>query len=129
MRKSLLIIVLFILSLRGFTQDLPGEILDAVSSGNAATLSKYFNSSLELTILDKEGVYSRTQAEMIVKDFFAQNIPKEFKILHQGGKETSKYAIGSLLSGSNNFRVTIFYKTEASGIFIHQFRIENEYVE
>jgi hypothetical protein len=125
---SLAIIALFT-ALRSFSIDLPMEIVNAISSGNAVSLSRYFNTSVEMTVLEQEGVYSKTQAEMIVKDFFTQNTPKQFKILHQGGKESSKYAIGSLTSETKTFRITLFFKTEGTQFLIHQFRIEAEYVE
>jgi hypothetical protein len=129
MKKNLIVIAALFLSIAAYSGDLPGDIINAISAGNATALSKYFNNTVELTLLDNEGVYSKTQAEMILKDFFAQNPPKQFKILHQGGKESSKYAIGSLNSNSKTYRITLFFKSEGEQVLIHQFRIENEYVE
>jgi hypothetical protein len=129
MKRNILVILSLFVSFAAYSGELPTEIVNAINSGNATLLAKYFNTTVELTLLDKEGVYSKTQAEMIVKDFFTQNPPKQFKILHQGGKESSKYTIGSLNSESKTFRITLFYKSEGTQVVILQFRIENEYVE
>jgi hypothetical protein len=129
MKKLIVCIITVLLSLAAFSGDLPAELTNAIGSGNATIISTYFNTTLEITILEKEGVYSKTQAEMIVKDFFVQHPPKQFSLLHQGGKESSKFAIGNLVSGSQTFRVTIIFKTDGTELIINQFRIEYEYVE
>ena len=35
-----------------------------------------FNNNVDLTIFNQEEVYSKAQAEMVLKDFFQQNAPK-----------------------------------------------------
>ncbi|MBN2523546.1 MAG: DUF4783 domain-containing protein [Bacteroidales bacterium] len=130
LKKSLfLILCLIIISQRAFSGDIPGGIIASFASGDASKLSQYFNQTIELTFFEKEEIYSKTQAEIILRDFFAKNPPKQFKILHEGGKESSKYAIGRYTSTSKAYRITFLLKTINSKIFIHQLRIENEYAE
>lgn len=105
--------------------DIPSDIVNAFKAGNASTIASYFNSTIEFTIYNKEEIYSKTQAERILKDFFTHNPPSQFTLLHQGGKESSKYAIGSLVAGSKNYRVTFLLKSMNSKVFIHQLRIED----
>lgn len=121
------IAILFSISVKG--GDVPSDIVNAFKTGDASAIASYFNSTIELTIYNKEEIYSKTQAERILKDFFINNPPTQFSIIHQGGKETSRYAIGSLVSGSKNFRVTFLLKSTNSKIFIHQLRIESTNVE
>jgi hypothetical protein len=126
------IIILFILllgTMRSFSTEIPGEIVSAFKSGNATQLAKYFNQTIELTLFEKEEIYSKTQAEIILRDFFSNNPPNQFQIIHQGGKETSKFAIGSLVSGTNKYRITLLLKTVNTGVLIYQLRIEYEHVE
>ena len=40
---------------------------------------------------------------MILRDFFSKHKCSQFKIIHQGGKENSKYAIGNLVMRKRNF--------------------------
>ncbi|MBQ2352643.1 MAG: DUF4783 domain-containing protein, partial [Bacteroidales bacterium] len=65
---------------------IPPKVFDAMRVGNSTELSKYFNNSVEVAILETESVYSRQQAEQVVKNFFEKNSPKNFTLLHQGGK-------------------------------------------
>ncbi|MFW5803850.1 MAG: DUF4783 domain-containing protein [bacterium] len=101
----------------------PDRIQTAIKQGNAAELASFFNSSIELVILDDEHIYSKSQAEQILKDFFRKYPPESFIIIHEGGKEVSQYAIGKLKSSSNTFRITIFLSKNS---MIHQMRIEKD---
>jgi hypothetical protein len=122
-------VILIFLSFTVLSEDIPAKLLTAFSTGNASLLAQSFNNTIELTLFDKEEIYSKTQAEMILRDFFSKHVPTQFKIIHQGGKENSKYAIGNLVCGGESFRVTFLLKTEGNTTFIHQLRIENDYVE
>ena len=51
-------------------QRIPAGISIAIKAGNAAELSKYMNSTVELLLLDKEDFYKKNVAEAILKDFF-----------------------------------------------------------
>ncbi|MDD2634160.1 MAG: DUF4783 domain-containing protein [Bacteroidales bacterium] len=107
--------------------DIPPKIFDAMKVGNAVELSKHFNSSVELVILDKEDVYSKQQAEQILKGFFDKNKSKSFSLLHQGGKEGAQYAIGNLITANGKtYRVYFLVKESAGKPLIHQMRIEEE---
>jgi hypothetical protein len=129
MKKYIIITSLLFYSISVFPEDIPAQVINAFSTGNASLLSQNFNNTIELTLFDKEEIYSKTQAEMILRDFFSKHKPSQFKIIHQGGKENSKYAIGNLICGSESFRITFLLKSEGSVLFIHQLRIEKDYVE
>lgn len=120
-------IVLF--SFTNSASEIPSQIVSSLSTGNSTELAQYFNNNIELTLFEKESIYSKTQAEMILRDFFSKHKPTQFKVLHQGGKENSKYAIGDLVCGSESYRVTILIKTEEDKSLIHQLRIENDTME
>src|ERR1051325_2245072 len=101
MKKSLKLslLLLFISASLYAAFDIFDTISSAIRSGDAKQLSHYFNNSVDLTILNQEEVYSKAQAEQIIKDFFSKNTPKSFSIIHNGlSKEGSKYAIGNMLT-------------------------------
>jgi hypothetical protein len=106
--------------------DIPVKIFDSMKVGNAAELAKHFNSSVELVILDKEEIYSRQQAEQVLQKFFSQNKVTEFNVLHQGGRDGAKYAIGNLETQTKSFRVYFLVKDSGGKPLIHQMRIEEE---
>ena len=130
MKKALFITLLFFsFQSFSFAGDIPDKIISAFATGNSSQLSEFFNNSIELTLLEKEDIYSKTQAEMILRDFFAKHPPSKFTIIHKGGKDNSRYAIGDLVSGANTYRITFLLKMDGDKVFIHQLRIENDNVE
>lgn len=107
--------------------DIISDIAAAIKSGNAANVSKYFNTTIDLTVPAGEGTYSKTQAEQILKDFFTKNPPKSFTINHQGASnDGSLFAIGTYISGSTSYRSYFLLKKIASGYCIHQLEFEED---
>jgi hypothetical protein len=105
---------------------IPGGIAIAIKAGNAAELSKYMNSTIELLLLDKEDFYKKNVAETILKDFFAEYQTKDFTIRHQGAKNDAQYAIGNLKTEKGDFRVYFLLKKVDQELLIHQIRIESD---
>jgi len=60
------------------------DVVNAIKSGNAASVSKYFDNTVEITVNGKSSNYSKTQGEVVLRDFFANNAVKSFTVLHQG---------------------------------------------
>lgn len=108
------------------TDKLPEDIVLSFEAGNAAELAKHFHTNVELIILDEEDVYSRSQAEQIIRKFFSEHKPSAFKVIFEGGKENSRYAIGSLDTSRATYRVYIYVKKQDNTLLIHQLRIEEE---
>lgn len=123
-----IIIFTFIFNLGSFSyeQEIPRDISIAFKVGHAEELARYFNNTIELVILDKEDVYSKVQAQQILDEFFTEHFPKSFEIIHQGGKEESKFAIGKLVTFNGTYRVYFLLKLKNDQPFIHQLRIETE---
>jgi hypothetical protein len=103
---------------------IPAGISIAIKSGNAAELSKYMNSTVELLLLEKEDFYKKVVAETILKDFFNQYHTKDFVIRHQGARNDAQYAIGNLETEKGSFRVYILLKKVDQELLIHIIRIE-----
>ena len=99
------IVSLFLFSFSYQQSNLPDELFNAIRAGNAKELSNFFNSNIELNILEREGVYSKLQAEQIIKEFFRKNVPNRFVKNHEGGKDGSKYGIGTLNASTGQYRV------------------------
>jgi hypothetical protein len=105
---------------------IPEGIPIAIKAGNAAELSKYMNSTIELLLLDKEDFYKKNVAETILKDFFTEYQTKDFTIRHQGSKNDAQYAIGNLKTEKGDFRVYFLLKKVDQELLIHQIRIETD---
>lgn len=102
------------------------QVVVSVQKGDALDLSSKFSEQVELVLPDKTGVYSRSQAEMILKSFYSTNAPTSFKIMHKGQKEMSSFLIGSYDSKGKMFRMTFLTKESAGKTIIHQLRIEKQ---
>jgi hypothetical protein len=130
MKKVILIMSMFVgLGLTtALAFDVYDDIGNAIKAGNSAAISEYFGSTIDLTILAKEDVYSKTQAQLILKDFFSKNTPKSFSILHKGtSKDGATYAIGSMLTNQGgSFRTYVYIKQIAGKNIIQEFRIEKQ---
>ncbi len=130
--KSLSIIPVIFIAMCSITvtaQDeakIPGGISIAIKAGNAAELSKYMNSTIELLLLDKEDFYKKNVAETILKDFFNEYQTRDFNIRHQGAKNDAQYAIGNLKTAKGDFRVYFLLKKVGQELLIYQIRIESD---
>jgi len=103
---------------------IPGGISISIKAGNAAELSKYMNSTIELLLLDKEDFYKKNVAETILNDFFKEYKTVDFTVLHQGAKNDAQCAIGNLKTEKGTFRVYFLLKKVGEELLIHQIRIE-----
>lgn len=124
--KSLMIAVLFVLMTIPLIAQIPDEVVVSLKTGNASTLSNYFNENIEMVVLKHDDVYSKAQAQQILSSFFSQNKAQEFSIIHTGGKEGAHYAIGNLTTNNGVFRVSVFMKSAGNKAYIHQLRIEKQ---
>lgn len=124
-KAILLFFGMFVAVSQSFSQ-IPGEIVLSIQNGNVEMLSDYFNQNVELVVQSHDDVFSKAQAKQIVSEFFKANKPKQFTIIHQGGKDGARYAIGSLIASTGTFRVYFLLKNKDTNSYIHQLRIEKQ---
>lgn len=131
-KNSLRLVVLMIPSFlwMGFIS-IPGpeetatQVASAIQAGNAAEISKYFNSMVDLTLPGYDDSYSKAQAGQIMKEFFSQNPVKSFKITRQGSSpDGSQYSIGSLDTGKKVFRVYFLIKSVNGQNLLQQLQVQ-----
>ncbi|MDR2036860.1 MAG: DUF4783 domain-containing protein [Bacteroidales bacterium] len=110
-----------------FTQTqnkLPADIVRALETGNSKEISKHFYSSVELILTQSSGVYGKSQAEKILKNFFDTNGPNfKYKDKHGNGSkdDSQRNYIGDLTNDNGiRYRISIYMKNNQ----IHQLRLE-----
>ena len=101
------------------------DVLNAVKSGNAAQIARFFDNTVEITMPDKSNNYSKSQAELVLKDFFSNNPVKSFEIIHKGENNGSQYCIGTMATKNGSFRTTIFMKQKGDKQLLQEIRFEN----
>ncbi len=106
------------------------QVVSALKSGNSKELAKTFIPNLDLTVKGAGDVYSKAQAEQILRKFFDEHPPVDMVIEHSGvSKFGDKYFIGILRSKNGYFRVTFFLKKTEDTFQVKQLRIENSKAE
>lgn len=125
--KNVFFTILLGLMVQVASAQIGDKVSASLKTGNSKELAKYLSANVELTIISKEGVYSKAQAEVILKDFFMSHLAKDFTVMHQGGeKSQSQYTIGTLKTDKQAFRVFYLIKTEKGKEVVSQLRIENQ---
>ena len=101
--------------------DIVNDVKDAIKAGSSKELAQYLNSSIDITIDGDMGNYSRTQGEYMLRDFFKENPPSSFTIVHQGASTGGlPYAIGQYLSNEKTFRVWMRIKDNGDKYLVHE---------
>jgi hypothetical protein len=74
------------------------DIISGIKAGNASSVSKYFDNTVEISLAGKSNNYSKSQGEAVLRDFFANNTVKSFSVVHQGDAGGSQFLIGTLIT-------------------------------
>lgn len=129
MKKLVLMPLLFMLylPLSVFADDDIGIVAALFKQSNAAKLSGHFAANVDISILKKDNVYSRAQAEMVMKGFFADNKIREVKVLHKvNTSNTYKFGVLLLSTDKGNYRVSVTLNNVKGTMLIIELRIEAE---
>jgi hypothetical protein len=128
MKTCRIFLLLLLVSSAVKALDIYDDVANAIRSGDSKQIALYFSNNVDLTILNQEDVYSKAQAELIVKDFLSKNSPKTFSILHKGSsKEGTLYAIGNLATANGKmFRVSFFVKMSSGRYLLQELRFETQ---
>lgn len=122
--KKFLLAALIVTAFSSFTYISFTEIISAIKSGNAAEVAKYFDNTIEITLPEKSNSYSKSQAHLVLRDFFYQNPVKNFEVIHQSENAGSEYCIGNLTTSNGVFRTTIYMKQVGAKQLIQELRFE-----
>jgi hypothetical protein len=121
---SLLVASALILSSFGQSNTSIDEVIGALRSGNANEVSRYFDDNVEVTLPVKSDSYSKAQAQLILKDFFANNDVRGFELKHKGDSPGGHYCIGTLQTKSGNFRAHVFMKSKGNKELVKELRFQ-----
>jgi hypothetical protein len=110
-----------------FQADLINEVAQNFKTGNSNEIAKSFNTSVELGISDESDVYSKAQAQQILRDFFSKHVPLSSSVIHVINTNPN-YQIGilGLSTKAGKFRVTATFKKTSGSFFMTELRIDPE---
>jgi hypothetical protein len=126
MNRLLVLLLTLVITLGLQAQDVTRDkVVQAMRTGNATELAAQFIPNIDLTVKETSEVYSRSQAEQIIRKFFNDHPPVDLVIEHSGvSKFGDKYFIGILRTRNGYFRVTFFLKKTGEVMQVKQLRIE-----
>ena len=126
MKKTLLFLSAFSIAIFALAQGGIDDVISAMKSGNASGVTKYFDSYVDITMPDKSSNYSKSQGELILKDFFNNNVVKNFEVKHKGNNDNGDYCIGTLQTKNGNFRTTVYMRMKGDKQVIQDIRIQQQ---
>ena len=100
------------------------DVISAIKNGSASQLSKFFDNTIQITLPDKTNAYSKSQGELVLKDFFDKNMVKDFVIVHKGENGGSQFIIGTLDTKNGEYRTTIYIKQKGDKQLLQELRFE-----
>jgi hypothetical protein len=100
------------------------DVAIAIRSGNISQLSEYLDNRVDITLPDRSDTYSKSQAEMIIRDFFSTNEVQSFKIKRKGENSGSEFCIGILHTRNGDFQTTVFMKQKGDKQLLQEIRFE-----
>lgn len=125
--KNLILLFLLLSAFAGWSQEIFNPMKNAIKAGDAAALAKQFNQQLDVTIDDKQASYTKAQAEGLMNNFFRENPPTEFAIMHTGASKGGlQFAIGKYTSKKINYSVLMRVKDSGNVKLIHEISFVKE---
>ena len=103
------------------------QIRNAFLDGSAVDLALFFEGNVELKLDGYQTDYSQVQAVYVLKDFFKEYPPKNFKYLKQENfKKDLIYLVGTYQSVGDEFQISMMVQTLDSEYIIRSLDIIQE---
>ncbi|HXB29891.1 MAG TPA: DUF4783 domain-containing protein [Puia sp.] len=99
-------------------------VATAIRLGNVNQLSPFFDVRVDISLPDKSDTYSKTQAEMVIGDFFNTNGVQNFRITQQGESGGTFFCAGILQTRAGNYRTTLFFKHKGDKHLLQEIRFQ-----
>ncbi|MDO6434067.1 DUF4783 domain-containing protein [Flavitalea sp. BT771] len=100
------------------------DIATAMRSGNINQLSRYLDTRVDIALPEKSDTYSKSQAEMIIRDFFKTNVVRNFLVKHKGENSGLEFCIGVLQTRNGDYRTTLFIKQKGDRLLLQDLRFQ-----
>jgi len=98
----------------------------AMAKGEVGYMSKYFDKMIDITMNNEVFTYSRSQAVLVIDNFFKNNPVDNYSVLHIGesNDKVTMYIIGMLETKNHNFRIYVLMKNKGKDYWIQDIRFE-----
>src|SRR5579871_933663 len=100
------------------------EVAGAIRTGNASQLSSFLDNRVDISLPDLSDTYSKSQAELIIRDFFSTNRVQNFQVKHKGENGGAQFCVGILKTANGDFRTTLFMKMKGDKQLLQELRFQ-----
>lgn len=100
------------------------EILGAMKRGDALKISRHLDNMVDITLHDKANSYSKTQAEVMLRDFFTNLDIRGFTVVHRVNSASGEYCVGILSTSVRDYKTTILFRTRGDKKLVQELRFE-----
>ena len=126
-RKLTIIIGFILLGIVIVVADEFDVIAAAMRVGDAHGIAVHFDKNVDIKTEDKSITYSRNQGELVLREFFHNNMPRAFNIIHRGSSaKGAMYIIGTLETVHGNYRSFVYVKQISNKDLIEQMSFEKQ---
>ncbi len=123
--KNVFITILFSFSILAAKAQVIEDVVNNIRAGNVPGVAKYFDNTVTITINNTQSIYSKSQAEMVLKDFFTRNQVKEFEVKQSGtAGTTSRFAIGNLATSNGSYQLYVVMKQKDVNFLLQEIRFD-----
>lgn|SRR6218665_3993119 len=109
-----------------FAQPSIEEVSKALDEGAVSKVAKYFDKVVDITINSEQSTYSRSQAEMVMKNFFVKNKARSFALKYRGNaaSDNTLFVVGELHTAQNLYRTYMSFKMKDKVYYLQEIRFE-----
>jgi hypothetical protein len=103
------------------------DVVTSLNGNSIENIVRYFDNVVDITLNNNQSTYSKSQAEMVIRNFFSKNAIYAFRIKYKGNAsdDNSFYLIGDLkTNGHGVFRVYFFFKQKGKEHYLQEMKIE-----
>lgn len=126
MKKLLYLFCFFVFNLGYAQQTTFDNLALGLKKGDESLVLNQVVDKILLNINQKEAVYSKSQAAMILKQFFQKNPPLRFEYTFVGKKSDVHCAVGILSCKEKEYRISIVLKKAIPVYKLEQLAVEEK---
>lgn len=103
------------------------DVSGAIKRGDSDKLVTYCKDKVLIQVDGKEGAYAKSQAGMVLKNFFTKHPCSDFSFHFKGSASSEgSFAIGKYKSGGSTYRFTIHFIKSGGKDLIERISIEED---
>ena len=113
MKQILVILFLIPLSLKSLCgQTFIEDLSKIIEQGDASVFSQYFDKNINISFDNSQAIYSRSQAQIVLKDFFEAEPVKYYKVNFRSHTDNNEvlYLVSTLKTTKSEYLVYLAFK-------------------